>query len=93
MKCKDIPDMPILLMLERLNGKWAFMCDLHPGEHRSILEAMPQGVPWKLALAKMRRLMDRGLVLGCGCGCRGDFEITQRGREFIAQQRSKETSA
>src|SRR5678815_4892395 len=34
--------------------------------------------PEKVVLAKLRRLINRGLITGCGCGCRGDFEIPER---------------
>jgi hypothetical protein len=31
-------------------------------------------MPEKVVLAKAKRLIRRGLVDGCACGCRGDFE-------------------
>lgn len=31
------------------------------------------GIPEKVVLAKAKRLVQRGLISGCGCGCRGDF--------------------
>lgn len=44
------------------------------------------GVPWKVVLAKFRRVKGRGLVGGCDCGCRGDFELTPAGRALLAAQ-------
>lgn len=41
------------------------------------------GVPWKVVLAKFRRVRGRGLVTGCDCSCRGDFELTDKGRALI----------
>jgi hypothetical protein len=32
-------------------------------------------MPWKVVLAKAKRLMRRRLIDGCPCGCRGDFEV------------------
>lgn len=32
-------------------------------------------VPPKVVLAKAKRLVRRGLIDGCTCGCRGDFQI------------------
>lgn len=32
-------------------------------------------VPYKVVEAKARRLIRRGLLTGCTCGCRGDFEV------------------
>lgn len=51
----------------------------------SVVRAMPEGVTGKLALAKMKAMIRKGLVDGCPCGCRGDFEITDKGRSIIQQ--------
>src|SRR5690349_3703343 len=32
-------------------------------------------LPDKIVLAKLRKLIRRGLITGCACGCRGDFEL------------------
>jgi hypothetical protein len=40
------------------------------------------GVPPRLLLAKAKRLCLRRLIDGCFCGCRGDFEVTAKGREY-----------
>ena len=44
------------------------------------------GCPARLALAKIRRLMARGLVDGCDCGCRGDFELTEDGEAWLRKR-------
>lgn len=36
------------------------------------------GVPEKVVRAKAKRLIQRGLIDGCVCGCRGDFQISGR---------------
>jgi DNA-binding Lrp family transcriptional regulator len=36
------------------------------------------GFPEKVVLAKGRRLIKRGLITGCACGCRGDWEVVPR---------------
>ncbi|KKB99462.1 hypothetical protein [Mycolicibacter arupensis] len=51
------------------------------------------GVPWKVVLAKFRRVKKRGLVDGCDCGCRGDFELTSKGRELLFDALIAETDA
>lgn len=87
MQCKDIPDLPILEFLVSLNGDWGtWYVWKNEIPEESVVRAMPSGVtvPEKLILAKMKTLIRRGLVSGCGCGCRGDFEITEAGRRFIA---------
>ncbi len=45
--------------------RWAFVWDLS-----GIL-----GLPEKLIRAKAKSLIKRGLMTGCPCGCRGDFEV------------------
>lgn len=80
MQCKDIPDRPVLEYLLRHKGQWCNWC----WDERNVAEAMPSGTPAKLVLAKMRQLIKRGLADGCGCGCRGDFEITAKGEAFLA---------
>lgn len=90
MQCKDIPEEPILRFLSGPFGGWAapgwgtwfWSDDCQP--ENSVVRAMPPGTPPKLALAKMRQMLRRGLVKGCGCGCRGDFEITDAGRQLLA---------
>ena len=84
MQCKDIPDIPILQFLAGFNeDQWCFLCD-RESHARFILHAMPHDVPLKLARAKMAQLIHRKLVDGCSCGCRGDFVLTDKGREFLA---------
>ena len=41
--------------------------------------------PRKVILAKMRALLRRGLIDGCACGCRGDFELTLKGDAFLTE--------
>jgi len=48
-------------------------------------------IPEKVVLAKAKRLIRRGLIDGCGCGCRGDFQIRpapQTGAPAPAQVRA-----
>jgi hypothetical protein len=81
-QCKDIPEIPILEFLARMPP---FVAANWFGDayKNSVTHAMPKETPPKLALAKMRMLLNRGLVEGCGCGCRGDFYITDNGRAFL----------
>ncbi len=92
MRCKDIPDRPILTFLARpvirdsigvnwldLNGEIGDGIDWKEITGRSVRHAFPPDVPGKLVLAKMRQLIHRGVVDGCPCGCHGDFTITSKG--------------
>jgi hypothetical protein len=83
MQCKDIPDEPILRFLDDLD-RWATYGEGH--SMPTVRDAMPANTPKKLQLAKMRSLIDRGLVSGCHCGCRGDFEITEKGELWLAER-------
>ena len=94
MQRKDIPTLPILKFLATLNGEWAYWYPLTGIEGREAHErwnsrcvrrAMPEGVPEKLVLAKMRQLIHSGLVDGCDCGCRGDFVLTDKGKALLAK--------
>lgn len=73
MKAADISDEAFLRLLN--NGSWTHRWDM--------AERLP-GVPEKVVLAKARRLIQRGLMDGCFCGCRGDFEITAKGIQYLA---------
>lgn len=97
MQSKDIPDVPVLEFLE--NRKLALLP--FPGApgtllarkdgslfENSVQHAMPAGVPMKLMRAKMASLMKRKLVDGCVCGCRGDFELTEKGKAHLAAVRA-----
>lgn len=80
MQVKDIDTAGILRFLARNPGRWH---NWYFGDALDVTSVMPPGTPPRLVLAKMRRLIRRGLVSGCDCGCRGDFEITQKGLEFL----------
>lgn len=40
-------------------------------------------IPEKVINAKLKKMVDRGLLDGCPCGCRGDFTVTDKGRELM----------
>ncbi len=82
MQCKDIPDRPILEHVKKHGGIGCTWFNLEDTP-KSVIHAMPKGLPQKIVLAKMKQLIRRGVVSGCGCGCRGDFEITDKGREEV----------
>jgi hypothetical protein len=85
MKVSDIPTKPILEFLSKLDG-WAYWFE---GES-SVQNAMPKELPTNLVLAKMRNLIKSCYDDGCPCGCRGDYEITDKGREYIKSITTKE---
>lgn len=82
LQCKDLPDEPILRFIGAQGGQW---CNWYFGNERDVHAAFPPGVPDNLLLAKMSRLGDRGLVDGCFCGCRGDYVLTEKGAQALAE--------
>ena len=86
LKTLHIPDEPILQFLGKHQGEWA--THGHGFSMPTVQDAMPKQTSRKLQLEKMNDLLDRGLVSGCGCGCRGDWEIKDMGLKIIKQQRT-----
>lgn len=93
MKCSDIPDELILNYLAQHQGRWTMLFNVKFSTwvDDALVEAniFPDGVNYKLALAKMRQLYKRGLVGGCPCSCRGDWEITDKGLKLIGKPRTE----
>lgn len=92
MKTSDIPEKPILEWLALNQGSWSFLGSngLESLSHPEIgFCPFPEWAGYKLKLSKMRSLHKRGLVGGCPCGCRGDFEITDKGLALIGVPRTK----
>lgn len=87
MQAKDIPERPILEFIASRNGSWCFLFERERSKD-SIMWAVDESTPWKVVLAKMRSLIKRKLVDGCGCGCRGDFNLTDKGRAYLASIQS-----
>lgn len=85
MQCKDIPDKPILEFLLQRAKEGKMWCCWFDGFENSIGQAMPKDTPEKIRIAKMAKLIGRGLVSGCPCGCRGDYEITPKGTEWLSK--------
>ena len=86
-QCKDIPDKPIMEFLLKNKGH---LCNWYFENEKDVTNAMPKNITSeKLILAKMKQLIKRGLVDGCTCGCRGDFEITQKGEEWLLKQNNE----
>ena len=74
MKAADIPD-EVFVDAVRAHGyggsRWAQCWDVYP----AISEALGVDVPAKVCQAKARKLIRRGVINGCACGCRGDFTV------------------
>lgn len=67
-QAKHVPDAAVLAIVDGIRereDRWTHTWDLEP--------AFP-GVPPKVLRAKMASLIRRGILEGCTCGCRGDFQ-------------------
>ena len=95
-QAKHVPTLPILAFLKRREDAWPGPGSFLPATgfwwpvgdpyyYDSVKSAMPPETPYKVGLAKMRRLVDQGLVSGCPCGCRGDYTVTDSGAEYLAK--------
>lgn len=80
MQAKDIPDVAMLQAVENariaFGGAWAI-------RNRDLDPKHFPGVPEKVCQAKRAKLIKRGLMQGCTCGCRGDFTLTDAGYEVL----------
>lgn len=91
MQAKDIPERPILEWMNNYSREWESGGRIYTskrttwfdGFENSVQNGMPENTPRKVALAKMRSLINRGLVDGCACGCRGDFVLTEKGIDYL----------
>lgn len=89
MKAADIPDDAMLRVIaspSRFHREGSVPPDAPNWWSRWDLDEQFPTVPAKIVLAKVRQLMKRGFVAGCDCGCRGDFEVTDAGRTFLARR-------
>jgi hypothetical protein len=73
MQAKDISDEVMLAALAATRGrngvpKWSCLWDVQ----RHLAPAPP-----KVVTAKLRSMIRRGVIGGCCCGCRGDFELVE----------------
>lgn len=49
--------------------------------------SIPSDAPPKVLLAKLAAMKRRGLIDGCACGCRGDWQITNAGCAALENER------
>lgn len=85
----EIPIDDILRFLAQHQGRW---CTHGQGYSMpTVQDAVPAGTPPETQLAWMRQLLADGWVQGCGCGCRGDWEATNRGLQRVGLPRTAAT--
>lgn len=82
MKAADLDDRAVLRVVEAsclARNSWT--------NTTVVAEAFPDA-PFKVVAAKLSKLLRRKFVTGCDCGCRGDWELTEAGREFAGVDRA-----
>ena len=78
-QCKDIEDGPLVRFVaakQAEKGMWVNSWDFEPPYSE---------LPDRLFRAKMGKLIAKGYLTGCPCGCRGDYEVTSKGIERFVQ--------
>lgn len=95
MQNKDIDIKPILQEFSKHQGRWAFFsCGVlgwdfdHISMDHRYKSTIVEDLPYKLALNVFRKMIEKGYLGGCCCGCRGDFEITDKGLDLIGEKRT-----
>lgn len=78
----------LLNLLYFTQSKWAFwdndtfQFSSSQGE-RLTIKVFQDNYPTRRKLALFRLAQAKGFIGGCSCGCRGDFEITDSGLNYI----------
>lgn len=78
-QAKHINDDDVLrfiAMVHTIRDGWTVTYDFRDGDKENGIPPFPHQFPERVWRAKMDKLIRRGLVSGCACGCRGDFELT-----------------
>lgn len=88
MKASDLSTEVILKELSKHQGNWSTWGDKEYSMPNIQMKTYP-AVPTKVFLAKMKSIIQQGLSGGCDCGCRGDYEITDKGLDLINEKRTK----
>ena len=103
-QCKHIPDVQMIALVRKCQrmprtivNYWGIdkdpisFYDLSTTNF-DLLTEIWYNVPPKVMQAKLKKLIKRGLLDGCACGCRGDFEVTEAGLKFEIAQYEKEAA-
>lgn len=70
-------DGPWLVSTGHYDGTWSNRSDVQ----RELEALAKREYPEKVVIAKFRSLVRRKMTEGCDCGCRGDWQLTQKGAD------------
>jgi hypothetical protein len=83
-QAKDVPaDVILRIVRDKQATKMPGSQNCWPWAVNGDIEPAFPDVPWKVVAAKLYILVRRGLLNGCTCGCRGDWELTDKGRAYL----------
>jgi hypothetical protein len=77
-QAKHVPELPILRAIKANEPHWTLTWDLF--ELPELKE-----FPHKVVRAKLLNMYNSGLIGGCCCGCRGDFELKPAGLALLKE--------
>jgi hypothetical protein len=91
-QAKDIPDDALVDLVKALQG--APIAYIHGGGREVEMSKIPRAmftdicnlwstVPPKVIQTKLKKLVERGLIDGCACGCRGEFTVIEQPKPNI----------
>jgi len=99
-QAKDIPDEVMIDLVSSLQNIQRAYVDGRGLQYfrtssasRFDIQNLWPSVPEKVILAKLRRLINRDVIDGCACGCRGDFRVlTSEEQSHLDQVSEKYTN-
>lgn len=74
-QAKNVPEDVILEIMRKEPGKWFTHYDWRHDACLPFHAPELRRFPEKVLRAKLSKMMKRGLINGCDCGCRGDWHI------------------
>ena len=88
-QAKNIPDAVMLMVIRNLKTVpkvfpgYAFYMDSNTVSMYEI-QTLWSYIPPKIIQAKLNRMIERGLVDGCACGCSTGFRLERKGEAILA---------
>jgi hypothetical protein len=79
LQAKDLPEDELVAALRRVRQPWG------TSTFYDLQDALP-AYPPKVLLAKLAALVRRGVLDGCACGCRGDFQEVARPKGDVVSE-------
>lgn len=84
----DMDDLLVLLLIMSRTGRRQDQHDrwVSTSEIWQVWNDQQALTPFKVMAAKLSRLLRKGLVEGCDCGCRGDWHLSTAGLGYLIEK-------